>query len=428
MNDDLGDLPQTHGAPSDPSSTLADETLALVVPQPDPVEPPSADEPSGAAPDTVATTERAVMSRVQVVARTAVTVCLGAIRRHRVRSALAGVLVVVLVVGGVWWWRSSDPVRPGWARSPSSAVVGYLTAVAAGHATDAIAYLADPPADRSLLTDAVLAQSRELAPLTDIAITEVVHRYSVPVGYDDAAQVTATFQIGADSQTATFRAYKNGGYWSVEGIAQVVLCVAGNYCSHARDLVPIQVNGVLLRSDTITVFPGRYQATSGHQFVELDHQFTVESPTRPGYWNPELTEVTLSPRLTDTATRRIGDAARAQLESCLAQTSFDTDCDFLVREYVRFDRLSDSATITWSIGGSTADLPDPGTGLGWWSLRNEKVMGISGIAVPVEIQLRCTWTDADGQSQSRDVHFSTNYYLADATDPDHIVITFGHEF
>jgi len=390
--------------------------------------PPTASTPSGSGEPPCETFEQGAPDATHTGPTTPLAVVagiVGAVRRHRVASAvLVGVVVVVLVGGGLWWRHSRDTAeRPGWARSARSAVDGYLRAVAAGRADDAVAYLHQPPADRTFLTDEVLARSRELGPLTGIVVAD-----GKPGRYGGMESVTAQFRIGSDATTSTFTATHVGGYWFVD-TPQVDVHADEGYRQPASGLgAQIRVNGVPLLAGTIAVFPGRYQLTCDHPFVELDDQFTVAADSRTSWGEAEPTEVRVALRLTDEATRTIGEAASAQLATCLAQTAFDTECGFLVDAYVKPDRVSDPTTISWSLDGTSADLPPPGAKLQRVYLRNDYTMGLSSIAVPIETKVRCTWTDVAGQPESFDVYFSPNYYVADATDPDHIVITFVYEF
>ena len=82
------------------------------------------------------------------------------------------------------------------AVKPSDAVKSYLEALAAGQAATALSLGDDAPADTSLLTDAVLAQSNKLAPLTDINVPDVNDEY--------AYQVAASFKLGKQAVNENF--------------------------------------------------------------------------------------------------------------------------------------------------------------------------------------------------------------------------------
>lgn len=385
---------------SDTTSVTADETASPA--------------PSGSTSDAVTAVRRrwaAVWRRV---------------RRHPV---VAAVLVVALVTGGVWFWVDHrDTGRPGQARSAASAVRGYLTAVAEGRAVDALAYLADPRVDRTFLTDEVLARSHQLAPLTDIQVKAT------------SSGAKARFRLGGYPQVVELEVEKTDGYWFVTSHLPQASLSVGNVDSPISWFgVPVLVNGVPLPPGkaSATLFPGRYEVTSTHPLVQLDSQFTAtaNSEVSAGRWVTKTTEVVLRPRLTDDGRRQVQEAAQAQLDTCLAQHSFATDCGFVMRlgsagyesdgdyknsfTYVKndVDWPVDATTISWSGTGTALPPPDPHLTLYPGSAK-------AGVFVeaPVEIWLQCTWTGTAGQ-QSRSLS-PAHFYVADVTDPDRVVVTF----
>lgn len=339
-------------------------------------------------------------------------------RRRRALALVVVVVVVGIVVVGVRAWADRDTGRPGWARSPESAVRGYLTSVAEGRADDALAYLADPPADRTFLTDQVLAESHKLAPMTGITIGDVRNRNETPV------TVEAGFRLGGDAQTIRLEVSRDGDYWFVHGAPSELELRSDQ--GRVSDLgVPLLVNGVPLPPGTsqATLFPGRYRVTSDHPFVQLDTQTTVDGrPYRTGH-------VEVEPRLNDDGRRAVAEAARAQLETCLAQSTWTTDCDFFRHNHFAPGEPVASGTLSWTLTSGDVDLPQPDPVLVAESFRpGMHRTGLSGTAVPIEVYLRCTWTDVAGRQHSQDIEPPLNYYVADATDPDHIVITFVHVY
>ena len=343
-------------------------------------------------------------------ARAGVAAALGAARRHRARTAVAvGVTVVVAALaalGAILAPTLGHEQRPGWARTPADAVHGYLTAVAEGHAEDAIAYLAGPPADRTFLTDAVLARSHRLAPITDISVLKDKYFLS---------PVKARFRVGDVVQTETFDLVQNGTYWFITSLPPVQL--TDGLEPAAMLGVPLEIDGVPLGRglSEASLFPGQYQVTSPHPFVRLDSQFTV----------PTDTEVALAPRLNDEGRRRITEAAQTQLDSCLAQQTFRTDC--LLDSFDPPDATPDPATISWSQPDATA-LPEPDPAIKLVDRSpSDQGHGLTGVTVLITIKLRCSWTDVAGKQESEDAYYPPNHYVADATDPDHIVVTFIYD-
>lgn len=348
-----------------------------------------------------------------------------ALRRPRLTVAVAVVLVVALVGVGVRSWVTRDHDGPGWARSPHSAVQGYLTAVADGRASDALAYLSSPPVDRTFLTDAVLAQSRRLAPMTGIVVGDISGPNSSGKkcgSYGCTVQVE--YRLGDRKTEVRLEvSEREGGYWFIGNQPQTVDLVGDrDYDSIGRYKVAVLVNGTPLPvgAGTATLFPGRYRATSDDPLVDIDSTFTVEPPAT-GRWVDDL-HVPLHPTLTADGKRRIAQAAQDQLDACLAQTSFATECGFLDIDDSWFDGPADPTTISWAVVGD-ATLPEPdGKLYGQYGVDAARTGVV--VVVPIEIQPRCTWTTVAGRPQDWEPYMAPNYYVADLADPDRIAVDF----
>ena len=338
---------------------------------------------------------------------------LGMVRRHRVRTVVVVMLVVAVVIAGTL--VVARPDKPGWARSPESAVRGYLKAVADGRADDALAYVDQPPEDRTFLTDEVLAHSRALAPMTGITVKK--DKYSLAV--------KAHYRLGDKARSENYVVTQKGDYYFVAQVQPIVLTKVDFYMDGDPRRyypvmwadVPMLINGTPLPDGAgrATLFPGRYRATPNHPFVAIDQQFTVGAPAL----SVDDRRVELRPALSAEGAERIAQAAQARFDACLAQHSLVTDCRFGLD-----GPTLDPATISWS-GQAGLAPPDryltpgyeyPGVGN----------MGLAGVVVKVDLQVTCTWTDETGQTQSKDATQRPNHYMADATDPDNIVITFGN--
>jgi hypothetical protein len=133
-------------------------------------------------------------------------------------AALAVILVAVAVIVASRDKPSADPQggqNPGGQQSgapqntprPSDAVSAYLQALAAGDATAALSYSADPAPTGPLLTNEVLAESRNRMQLTGI---------DVPVVDDqNVKSVSATYTLGSSVVNETFDVVKVSGTWKL---------------------------------------------------------------------------------------------------------------------------------------------------------------------------------------------------------------------
>ena len=187
------------------------------------------------------------------------------------------------------------------AGRPSDAVRGYLEALAAGDADEAIGYLETEPADRTFLTKKVLAASAKKAPLTDIDVPDVTG--------EQTSWVTANYTLGKQALSEDYSVTGSRGRWKiVRGLTELDL-------GAERDQpLPVLINGVELTADTATLFPGHYSFTTGSKWVSYGSGATLvlTDPSNP-----------ISPRLTPTLTAD-GKAAFLQatkkaLSSCLDQ-------------------------------------------------------------------------------------------------------------
>ena len=139
--------------------------------------------------------------------RTKILIIIGA-------AALAVILVAVAVIVATRDKPSADPQggqNPGGQQSvapqntprPSDAVSAYLQALAAGDATAALSYSADPAPTGPLLTNEVLAESRNRMELTGI---------DVPVVDDqNVKSVSATYTLGSSVVNESFDVVKVSG-------------------------------------------------------------------------------------------------------------------------------------------------------------------------------------------------------------------------
>lgn len=231
----------------------------------------------------------------------------------------AGALaLIVICVGVVYLIRantlSSDGGHAGGigssasADTPSGAVEGYLRALAAGNATQALSYSSTEPSDKTFLTDAVLQASVKAAPLTAINVPDVSP-------YSTYATVHASYMVGARSVTADYSMLKLGSSWQMMGAwAEVNL--------YSNSTFPLYLNGIRVTTQAFHLFPGAYAATSGNKYVgyPADASLLVESPAD----HPSGSD--LSPGLTATGRAAFTAAVKTAVATCVASTKVNPGC------------------------------------------------------------------------------------------------------
>ncbi|MFT4166718.1 MAG: proline-rich domain-containing protein [Microlunatus sp.] len=229
----------------------------------------------------------------------------------------AGVLALVLIgglisfavlrnnktptTGGTTTGTSSQPPTPAPAAKPSDAVQGYLQALASGDAQAALSFAATQPSDNTFLTNEVLAASNKLAPIADI---------NVPVVDDEYAYtVNASYTRGGKKVNTSFSVQKDGDIWQLREVAYDL-----DLGSLLNKTLPMIINGVRVQSDSISVFPGTYQLTTGTKNISYGSTgiIAVDSPTE---YPRGLTK--LSPKVTKTGEKAFTKAVKASITKCV---------------------------------------------------------------------------------------------------------------
>ncbi len=219
-------------------------------------------------------------------------------------GALALVLAVVAVAGNRA--PTAESTQAGAAPSSaapttgSDAVLGFLNAVAASDAERALAYVEEVPADRSLLTDAVLKASSELAPMTEI---------SIPTSNQDPNRIDATFKLGGRTHTRPFNVIEVDGTWKVsDGVTDL------DVSYRQEPTLPMIVNGVRVTASSLSLAPGTYAFTTGSRWVSWGtSNQTVVADEYP------LISSKIEPTLTKAGSEAVVSKTKKAFNSCLAQ-------------------------------------------------------------------------------------------------------------
>jgi hypothetical protein len=216
------------------------------------------------------------------------------------------------------------------ANKPSDAVKGYLEALAAGKADAALALTDEQAADKTFLTDAVLADSNSRAPITAINVPEVDDEY--------AYSIDASYKIGDQAVSDKYSVKKTGSTWKVrDGFADLNLTYARS------NTVPMTLNKVAVKTDKIKIFPGSYAFSSGNPYISYgDSNLLLTSPSQ----YPSTSD--LKPTLTKEGSKVFVDTAKSQVTACLKQKKLaPSGCPFALRELS--GQKIDTDTISWKL-------------------------------------------------------------------------------
>lgn len=233
-------------------------------------------------------------------------------------------LIIAVIVGSFMLPNGGAFAPPGHAGTAKAAVEGYLKALAAGDASAAIDFGAAAPSETSLLTDEILQASNLRAPITGIAVEDATG--------SGTATVSASYQLGTESVSATYLTEKIGTEWRLVNTAR-------DLHLFSMDGITLTLNGIEITNDSsITLFPGSYVLASANDRLQVKGgEFVVESPT--DYNNPSFSVDLSDKGITDART-----AAQSLLNSCVKQKKLaPTGCGF----YLRLD--GKAKTVKWRI-------------------------------------------------------------------------------
>ena len=233
-------------------------------------------------------------------------------RRGLIWAIVIGVLVLLLGGGVTAYIVLSAPQRAADENGVRAAasVQAYLDAVAAGDAGGALSHVEPAPAPGGLLTDAALAASKALAPISGITAT------AQPI-WGTEGQIAVQYLMGDTPVSAVYTVADADadGTWSLETVPRLRLGqrFAG---------LPVSVGGVPVVDGAIDVLPGTYPLTMGGEL------YTVSPGAAVTVVDPEAVGVSdaVVPSLTEPALKGYRDAVVAAVNACLASRALASGC------------------------------------------------------------------------------------------------------
>jgi len=328
---------------------------------------------------------------------------------------------------------SADPPAVGQARSPEQAVEGFLKAVGAGHATDALSFLVVQPTDRTLLTDEVLADAAQ-------PIEQITTR--LRGGPDDERAVDVSYTVEGQRVTDTYQTVRLGQFWFVDELLPTV----PSFSDHP-DFAAVTVAGKKVTTDTdptgsqaptgTRLLPGRYQLAVDHPLLTVENaEFTVTSLHAP----VSLTGDGPHAHLTAAAQQAVVQTAQDTLTSCLDTTELRTACGFGLSpgpwvvgslsapEQTRKFTLEENAS-TWSLDlGGPADLaatrPDwrACRWSSWSSMAQQQPKSVCVDSFDTMVRVHVSTRTTTGTTETNAL--PVNGFTADIRDPDNIRVYF----
>lgn len=213
---------------------------------------------------------------------------------------------------------ATEPSPTAEVETPHDAVESYFNALAEGDAETARSFIYDA-SDATYLTDEMLAASLELAPITDVQVTE--EELTDETAFSQEVQVSYT--LGDSPVTKRLYTYENRDTdsWEVDAAAAL----------REPDLGDLEatINGEPFSGSEATVFLGlMYELGLDDENFTIDGDGLVE--VTDTYASASMLEV----GLTEEATETWRDLIVSEVEECVASTEMEAGCGLDLPENV----------------------------------------------------------------------------------------------
>lgn len=231
-------------------------------------------------------------------------------------GVLIGVLILAIAAGAVFFVlsRPPKPLLHGSA-TPQAAVQGFLDALAAGHADQALSFQAPGVShNKKFLTDAVLAQAHRIDPITSIVVQ------AGPDTDQPTATIGASYRVGSTPANTTFSLHRGTGRtgWTIDATT-----ITLDPSSLLKDKVPLRLAGVAVSGNSIELFPGTYRATTGLSQLDwgTDPQLSVLEID-----SAATVRTKLDVRITASGRNDAARAVKKAADACLAKHDAQPGC------------------------------------------------------------------------------------------------------
>lgn len=303
-------------------------------------------------------------------------------------------IVTLTVVGSL---VAANAIRASAARTgPVQVVRSFLEALAAADATTALSYAVAPPADQTLLTDAVLAESMRRAPMNDIDV-------SLAPGGDE--RVSVSYTLGGKDYDDSYTVTRLGSAYKLDQVSESV------FLTPIVDKFPVVVNGTPLTTQSADVFPVTHVVTTGLPNVDWGDDATFVGAVHSLREKPSL-----QAQVTKTGKQAFVTGAKKRLNACLAQRRLaPKDCPFGFTQPTSGPRV-DESTVRWTVKGNP-----------WSKLGDPEIdafidQGSAKADAEMTFTVTCRFTDGQGcepQNDTKKVTFAGDLF----TNPMKVVFT-----
>ena len=233
-----------------------------------------------------------------------------------------GIVVAVVVSSG----------GGGKGGSAGDAMRGYLEALAAGDAAEALSYSNDEPGNKEFLTDEVLKQQIEHSPITDIKILNDDSSYGM-----SRVHVSAKFGDKVSDETISMK--KSGSSWKLDAAA--VKIEKPSYVSNDKAAETLTLFGSPFGKETVYVFPGWQDWGTTNENLQVSSEPILLKGL--SYFSLSMSDVKFE--LSDTGAQAVKSALSSALTTCVQSTALKpTGCP---QDLYAYDAVDNTAT--WSM-------------------------------------------------------------------------------
>jgi hypothetical protein len=178
-------------------------------------------------------------------------------------------LLLIAVIGVVVFMRmaaDAASTAPDKASKSTTALQGYLDALAAGDADKAKLYAMNPPAESPLLAADFLRATLAKNQITEITV-------EAKTDYGSTSYASASYRIGSTLVQGRYELTKVGKVWKLNEVATTVK--RPTYWGK----LAVTINGTAAPSDNLAFFPGVYELGTGTSLLDFaTTSFTVKEP------------------------------------------------------------------------------------------------------------------------------------------------------
>ena len=224
---------------------------------------------------------------------------------------------------------SSSSAAPATDRSPQGTVEGFFAAIMEGDSAAALTFVDTNGMSKTYITDDIIKASNELAPITDLVVSE-----PDPTTLSDySADVPVSYMLGDVPVSVTYSlSSKTNGDFEVRNATSSI------YLGGTFDGAEVLLNGQPVTTEDIEVLFGAYQLSTNDPNLTLIGAEELLLATEP---YESLSTSAISVAVSETGKVAFHEAVNAAVTACIASVNFVAGCGIDIT-----GNLSDGTVLT----------------------------------------------------------------------------------